>query len=713
MSPSRPSCRPASVEARVVEASVPTDDRQIETMDDLDALLVALPPEIVDAVHALPDRSALIEVVMDLGRRPEARFPNAEVTLLEREIDDSDIDFVVEHIGDFGEDNRAGIERTLHRISAIRNRAGKVVGLTCRIGRAVYGTIEIINDFVETEKSILIMGRPGIGKTTMLREAARVLADDLGKRVVVVDTSNEIAGDGDIPHPAIGKARRMQVRIPSLQHEVMIEAVENHMPQVIVIDEIGTELEAQAARTIAERGVMLIGTAHGNNLDNLMLNPTLSDLIGGIQSVTLGDEEARRRRTQKSVLERKAPPTFDVIVEIQDRERVVVHSDVAETVDAMLRGDPVAPELRWRDEEGVHRSQGRPRPSPREQLGAERFAGLVGSGTPWRMEPGWRGESAYRSGGFREVDRGGAGFRPGYRPGATGGWRQTRGGSGREPAPRGPSEGHRAGVMPGESFASGPLAGADAPFIAGEIADRGPLERATGTSAAETRAREARELERQRAWRDQAARALNALKADDGTGPVNADDLDEVGADDLDDRPIGAEEGPNGETVLVPGGSPLPTVRVLPQGVSRKRLEQAVRDLQLPVVIARDVDEADVVMTLKNEYKQKTPLLREAEERALPIYVLKSNTVPQMQSSLTSIFSLEIDPREAALRETEDAIGMVLSLSEAVELAPQNAYIRRLQHQMAERANLVSRSRGREPYRRVRLYPDAARSGWR
>ena len=214
----------------------------------------------------------------------------------------------------------------------------------------------------------------------MLREAARVLADDMGKRVVVVDTSNEIAGDGDIPHPAIGKARRMQVRTPSLQHEVMIEAVENHMPQVIVIDEIGTELEAQAARTIAERGVQLIGTAHGNNLDNLMLNPTLSDLIGGIQSVTLGDEEARRRRTQKSVLERKAPPTFDVVVEIQDRDRVMVHADVAETVDAMLRGDPVAPELRWRDEEGVHRSQARPRPSPRSSWAPERFAGLVGAG---------------------------------------------------------------------------------------------------------------------------------------------------------------------------------------------------------------------------------------------------------------------------------------------------------------------------------------------
>src|SRR5450756_152755 len=278
-----------------------------EIIDDLDALLGALPPEIVAAIHALPDQTALIEVVLDLGRRPEARFTKGEVTLLEREITERDIAYVVDHIGTFGDDNRAGIERTLHRISAIRNRTGKIVGLTCRIGRAVYGTIEIINDFVESGKSILIMGRPGIGKTTMLREAARVLADDQGKRVVVVDTSNEIAGDGDIPHPAIGKARRMQVRTPSLQHEVMIEAVENHMPQVIVIDEIGTELEAVAARTIAERGVQLIGTAHGNNLDNLMLNPTLTDLIGGIQTVTLGDEEARRRRSQKSVLERKAP----------------------------------------------------------------------------------------------------------------------------------------------------------------------------------------------------------------------------------------------------------------------------------------------------------------------------------------------------------------------------------------------------------------------
>jgi len=273
-----------------------------------------------------------------------------------------------------------------------------------------------------------------------------------------------------------------------------------------------------------------------------------------------------------------------------------------------------------------------------------------------------------------------------------------------------------ADTLPGERLASPPVTGrlgahpTEGPFVAGEIADRGPLERGAAPTAAETRAREARELERQKACRDQASRALSAMKAEEGTGPVNADELED---DDLDKLPLGAEEGPDGATVLVPGGSPLPTLRVLPQGISRKRLEQAVRDLQLPVVIARDVDEADVVMTLRNEYKQKTPMLREAEDRSMPIYVLKSNTIPQMQSSLTSIFSLEIDPREAALRETEDAIESVLSSSEAVELSPQNAYIRRLQHQMAERANLVSRSRGREPYRRVRLYPDAARSTWR
>ena len=654
---------------------------------DLEALLVALPPEIVDRLRMLPPERDLIEVVMDLGRPPEARFgAGGEEVLLPREVNEEDIQYVIDHIGSFGDDNRAGIERTLHRISAIRNRSGKIVGLTARIGRAVFGTIEIIKDLVESGQSVLIMGRPGIGKTTMLREAARVLADELDNRVVVVDTSNEIAGDGDIPHPGIGRARRMQVRTPQLQHAVMIEAVENHMPQVIVIDEIGTELEAAAARTIAERGVQLIGTAHGNNLDNLMLNPTLSDLIGGIQSVTLGDEEARRRRTQKSVLERKAPPTFDVVVEIQSRERVMVHPDVAETVDAMLRGDPIAPELRWRDEGGVHRSQARPRPGPQTQLPGERFGGLVGIGTGWRAEPGWRpdarrGEATFRDFGPREPERG---FRPGYRPGATGGWRRGSAGGG---------------------------TGGGAPCRAGEVADRGPLER--GTPLPEPRARDVREFERQREWRDSAARAITQLRADEGGGPalLATDDEDEdVELDAREQEAEFDEEELTGDRRPTPlpavGSETLPTLRLLGFGVSHKRLEQAVRELQLPVTLVREADEADVVMTLRNYFKQKAPALREAEERGLPIFVLKSNTMIQMESALTSIFALEIDPRDAALREVEEAIGLVNEQAKPVELSPQNAYIRRLQHQMAERANLVSHSRGREPYRRVRLYPD-------
>ncbi len=320
--------------------------------NELDALLDILPPHIREPLYEQSGRDELLEVILDLGRLPEARFPRQELILNSKEVDPGDIDYVVSRVGEFTGDNRAGIERTLHRISAVRNRNGRIIGLTCRVGRAVFGTVKMIQDLVELGKNVLLLGRPGVGKTTMLREVARVLADDLKKRVVVIDTSNEIAGDGDIPHPAIGHARRMQVATPAMQHAVMIEAVENHMPEVIIIDEIGTELEAQAARTIAERGVQLIGTAHGNTLENLILNPTLSDLIGGIQTVTLGDEEARRRHTQKSILERKAPPTFDVVVEIMDYYKVTVHANVIDAVDATLHQQPVQAELRWVDKNG-------------------------------------------------------------------------------------------------------------------------------------------------------------------------------------------------------------------------------------------------------------------------------------------------------------------------------------------------------------------------
>ena len=298
-----------------------------------------------------------------------------ELVLVQSEVTRAEIDYVVERIGTFDADNRAGQERTLHRISAIRNRRSHIVGLTCRVGRAVYGTTDIIKDLIESGKSLLILGRPGVGKTTMLREAARILAES--KRVVIVDTSNEIGGDGDVPHPAVGRARRMQVAMPSLQHEVMIEAVENHNPEAIVIDEIGRELEAAAARTIAERGVQLIGTAHGNTLENLLLNPTLSDLVGGIESVTLSDEEARRRGTQKTVLERRSPPTFDVLIEIQTRDRVAVHPDVAASVDALLRGYPLPPEIRSRDEHGkihIEKPAAPARPPQVSQQGLRRQA---------------------------------------------------------------------------------------------------------------------------------------------------------------------------------------------------------------------------------------------------------------------------------------------------------------------------------------------------
>jgi stage III sporulation protein SpoIIIAA len=528
--------------------------------DDLDLLLDALPPHICGPLKQRDDNRELLEIVMDLGRRPEARYPGREVMLAETEVTSADIDHVVARIGEFGDDNRAGIERTLHRISAIRNRRGRIVGLTCRVGRAVYGTISVIEDLIKSGKSALMLGRPGVGKTTMLREVARVLADEENKRVVIVDTSNEIAGDGDIPHPAIGQARRMQVPTPALQHAVMIEAVENHMPEVIVIDEIGTELEAAAARTIAERGVQLVATAHGNELENLIMNPTLADLVGGIQSVTLGDEEARRRGTQKSILERKAPPTFDIVVEIQSWERVAVHGDVAETVDSLLRGYQMPAEVRELDESGEIRVVAMPKPalSPAGRRGAP---------------PSLRD--------FRDSrDARGAGFQPASGSGA-------------------------------QSNGSFQPADFEAPFR-----------------------------------------------------------------------------------------------RVYPFGISRKRLEQAIRETGARVAVADELTDADTVMTLRSYFRRKPQALRDAEARSIPIYVLKTNTVVQMEQGLLSMqqYAGESGPHVThAMQEAEDAITSMLNGASdgEVELSPQNSYIRRLQHQMAQRYNLTSRSYGREPERRV------------
>ncbi|HEY8746083.1 MAG TPA: R3H domain-containing nucleic acid-binding protein [Chloroflexota bacterium] len=542
-----------------------TADPRESITDDLALLLAVLPSRVREAIAALPERSGMLEIVLDLGRVPEVRFVGREVTLDTSVVTPEDIDDVLSRVGLIGGDNRAGIERTLHRISVIRNRAGTPVGLTCRVGRAVFGTITTIRDLVEAGQSTLLLGKPGVGKTTMLREVARVLADDLRKRVIVVDTSNEIAGDGDIPHPGIGRARRMQVSTPSAQHAVMIEAVENHMPEVIIIDEIGTELETAAARTIAERGVQLIGTAHGTTLDNLMMNPTLSDLIGGIQTVTLGDEEARRRGTQKSVLERKAPPTFQVVVEIIDWQHVTVHPNVAETVDTLLLGQTAAVEVRERLNDGsVKRT---------------------------RMQAA---------------------------------------------APR---------------------------------AER--AERQLRRSQAETYAPRPR------------------------TVPGG---------------PAGARASSAPDLTVVPGGARPPLlapVKVYPFGISTSKLEQAARALQLPVHLVSDIGEARAVLTLRSYFRRFPETLREAEQRNVPVHVLRSNTQQQMQQVLVDLFHLTVDPETLALQEAEDAISRVRDGDEPIELQPAAANVRRQQHAMAERYNLVSKSWGHEPNRRVRIYRDA------
>ena len=508
---------------------------------ELELLIAALPPRVAAALRAQPGEG-LLEVVLDLGRPPAARYSDRELALGGGEVAAQDIEHVVASVSEFGEDNRAGVSGTLHRISAIRNRRGRIVGLTCRVGRAVTGSASAIRDLVEGGRSVLLLGAPGVGKTTMLREAARVLAGELGRRVVIVDTSNEIGGDGDVPHRGVGRARRMQVPKPEFQHRVMIEAVENHMPEVIVIDEIGTGLEAAAARTIAERGVQLIGTAHGNTLHNLMQNPTLSDLIGGIESVTLGDEEARRRGTQKTVLERRAPPTFGALVEIQSFARVAVHEDIGATVDRLLRGFDAEVEVRTVAHGG-------------EVARAERVPAPPAHGPP------------------------------------------------------------RAGRGPGADRAPAPAPPAAAP----------------------------------------------------------------------------------------PPAPGAPARRLLPFGVSRARLEDAIASTRSHAEIVDQLAGADAVLTLRPYYRRRSGPLREAEARGVPVYVLRNNTVAQMEGALLRLRGPDgEDHATSALREAEEAIAAVTHGGDRhIELTPQNSYIRRLQHELAARHGAASRSRGREPYRRV------------
>ncbi len=553
-------------------------------LDDIISLLTVLPEPLAESIRKTGKVEELIEIVMDLGRPPLVRHVSGETRLSATEVTAEDLTHVISRISDFDLDNRAGMERTLHRISAIRNRRGKIIGLTCRVGRAVFGTLEVIEDLIESGQSILILGKPGIGKTTMLREAARVLAET--KRVVIVDTSNEIGGDGDVPHPAVGNARRMQVAKPALQHEVMIEAVENHNPEVIVIDEIGRELEALAARTIAERGVQLVGTAHGRSISNLLMNPTLSDLIGGIESVTLSDEEARRRGTQKTVLERRSMPTFNVLVEIQERNSVIVYPDVAAAVDALVRGIELAPELRRKTESGKIIREKAPAPV------------LENNGNSQKNNPS-SNKNRQKTNIFQITGRG----------------REENDNNG------GSNGNGRHGT--GVETESG-------------------LERANGNN---------------------------------GNG----------------------------------NGRSMQPVRIYPHGVARNRLTQAADRMQVPVSIVNDLTDADVMMTLRPYYRDRQRIIVDAEEKNMPIYVLRSNTINQMEYSLADIFNVTVRNHASSWdeveKETVSAIRSVLEGQAAwIDLSPADPTVRRLQHELVQQAGLLSQSYGKEPKRRIRIF---------
>ena len=525
-------------------------EQNTDNHNDLHSLLEKIPSRITNRINSLNKDDELLEIVLDIGRKPEARFINQSY-MFDEEVTEDDLKSVIDEIGSFGNDNRAGIERTLHRISAIRNRNEKIIGLTLRVGRAVYGTIRIVEDLIMSGKSILLLGKPGVGKTTMLRDVARLLANNADKRVIVVDTSNEIAGDGDIPHPGIGHARRMPVKSSIEQYSVMIEAVENHMPEVIVIDEIGTEMDANAARTIAERGVQLIATAHGNSLDNLIMNPALSDLIGGIESVTLGDIEARKRKTRKTVLERRSPPTFDIVIEIQNWNQVNVHKNVSEAVDDALQGKPITLQSR-------------------------------------------------------------------------------------------------------------------------AISEKGDVSQTTSMRS-------------------------NYL---DVTSHNNASTNITVMPELTSTLSIPYSENSKQNEITT----------ILPYGVNKSLLNKIINSKSLPIALTDDLDNADLLLTTKAYYRKKTRRLTLAENNGKTIYVLRKNSIKQVEQFITSLMRNQAQKAQPeklaeAIREVENAISnLSLNGNTKYDLQPQNPYLRRIQHKIVEKHGMVSKSTGSFDNRHVVIY---------
>jgi len=663
--------------------------------DNLDELLNVLPTDLREAISPA-DRVELLEIVLDLGRKPEARFAHRFAYLREAPITREELQEIETKLGAFGTDNRAGIPATLHRISAMRNRRGEVVGLTMRVGRAVMGIVDILRDLIESGQSLLLMGRPGLGKTTLLREMARVLADEVGKRVVIVDTSNEIAGDGDVPHPAIGRARRMQVAQVSQQHDVMIEAVENHMPEVVVIDEIGRIEETLAARTIAERGVQLVATVHGNTLDNLVANPTMSDLVGGIQAVTLSDEEARRRGTQKTVLERKAPPTFDVVVEMIERDQIAVRRPVAEVVDALLRGHAAPPELRWRDENGEVQFE---IPPP--------VAAPDNASTRGDFEAGYHAQQ--RSGGRQNARGGGRGNArqprtdDDYNPSRRRNGRDTNDFSDARPASRAKLEIPKSTPEFRVPTGGGAVGRADTFEEASPVARRyrdfaaGKFGKANSV-AEETDADEIAPLPR--------ATNENSEEEIEDTSDESEDENGEISDE---------------ERLIKPRSMPAPVdlgrVRSLyPFGVSRSRLSRALKHLGLPLAVARTWQEAGAILMLAGPQglPENSSLLQEPRDLGLPIIHVEGNTYAQIVARLNELASSaggdgKLSPKDLALREAQTAVQRVLADAEPVELRAQTRQMRRLQHGIAARFHLRSYSVGREPNRRVRFLPSLAR----